>query len=97
MNVTFSMGTPADRQDILDFGDLVFSKSDRPHDFQTLLPRLYGLQAAFEPLHYLVKEDGKIRAMVCVLPMEYQVGETVLKISGVGTVSVHPLPGAGAI
>ncbi len=90
MHVTFSMGTPADRQDILDFGDFVFSKSDRPHDFQTLLPRLYGPQASFEPLHYLVKEDGKIRAMVCVLPMEYQVGETVLKISGVGTVSVHP-------
>ena len=91
MKIEFCMGTPEDRQDILDFGDLVFSKNGRPHDFQTLLPKLYGPKAAFEPLHYLVKENGKIRAMICVLPMEYRVGNRTLKCSGVGTVSVHPM------
>ncbi len=91
MKVEFCKGAPEDRQDILDFGDLVFSKNSCPHDFQTLLPKLYGPQAQFEPLHYMVKEDGKIRAMICVLPMEYQVGDDILKINGVGTVSVHPV------
>ena len=91
MKVEFCKGAPEDRQDILDFGDLVFSKNSCPHDFQALLPKLYGPQAQFEPLHYMVKEDGKIRAMICVLPMEYQVGDDILKINGVGTVSVHPV------
>lgn len=90
MKVEFCKGTLEDRQDIVDFGDLVFSKNSRPHDFQTLLPKLYGPASQFEPLHYLVKEDGKIRAMICVLPMEYRVGNKILKINGVGTVSVHP-------
>ncbi len=90
MNVEFCRGKKADRQDILDFADLVFSKSHCPHDFKTLLPKLYGEQAEFEPLHYLVKEDGKIRAMICVLPMEYQVEGQILKGTGIGTVSVHP-------
>lgn len=90
MKVEFCKGTEKDRQDIIDFGDLVFSKSSRPHDFQSLLPKLYGPLSQFEPLHYLVKEDGKIRAMICILPMEYQVESKLLKINGVGTVSVHP-------
>ena len=42
MNIEYCKGTPADRQEILDFADLVFSKNSRPHDFATLLPKLYG-------------------------------------------------------
>ena len=75
MNIEYCKGTPADRQEILDFADLVFSKNSRPHDFATLLPKLYGPDQNFEPLHYRVKEDGKIRAMICVLPMEFRSGE----------------------
>ena len=30
--------TPADKNDIIDFIDYVFSKAHRPHDFATLLP-----------------------------------------------------------
>ena len=90
MNIEYCKGTPADRQEILDFADLVFSKNSRPHDFATLLPKLYGPDRNFEPLHYMVKEDGKIRAMICVLPMEFRSGEETLRFNGVGTVSVHP-------
>ena len=32
----------AEKQEIIEFIDYVFSKVHRPHDFATLLPKLYG-------------------------------------------------------
>ena len=91
MNVTYCKGTPEDEQAIVDFADFIFSKSYCPHDFRSQLPNLYGKGKPTQKYHYLVKEDGVIRGEVCVLPMEYRVGDEILKINGVGTVSVHPI------
>ncbi|MFR5072051.1 MAG: GNAT family N-acetyltransferase [Bianqueaceae bacterium] len=42
------------------------------------------------PVPYLAKDNGKIKAMVCVLPTEFKSGTQVLKAGLLGTVSVHP-------
>ena len=89
MNVTYCKGIPEDEQAIVDFADLVFSKSHGPHDFRRQLPNLYGEGKKTQQYHYRVKEDGVIRGMVCVVPMEYRVGSELLKVNGVGSVSVH--------
>ena len=33
---------PGEKEEIVEFIDYVFSKAHRPHDFATLLPKLYG-------------------------------------------------------
>lgn len=86
----YCKGTIEDTQDIIDFADLVFSKQAVPHDFKSLVPKLYGDGAQTQQYHYLIKEYGKIRAMVCVLPVVLQVGEQQLKVACLGTVGVHP-------
>jgi Predicted acetyltransferase involved in intracellular survival and related acetyltransferases len=83
-------GTPQDREDIIDFANYVFSHSYRPHDFIRFVPRLYGEGQHTEGYHYLVKENGKIKAMLCAEPRVLQVGEYSLKMNYIGTVSVHP-------
>ncbi|WMT41817.1 GNAT family N-acetyltransferase [Paenibacillus sp. D2_2] len=83
-------GTAEDAQDIIDFADMVFSKNFGPHDFAGLIPKLYGDGAETQQYHYMVKEDGKIKAMVCVLPVTCNVAGVELKVGCVGTVSVHP-------
>jgi len=86
----FCKGTLEDRADIIDFGNYVFGHDHEPHDYPTLVPRLYAEGQHTEPYHYLIKEDGRIKAMVCAFPMRWKAGETELKISYIGTVSVHP-------
>lgn len=86
----YRRGTAADAEAILDFANYVFSQSDRPHDFKTLLPKLYGEGSDTARYHHLILEDGKIRAMVCVCPAELRVAGKALKAGCVGTVSVHP-------
>lgn len=82
--------TPADKNDIIDFIDYVFSKAHEPHDFATLLPKLYGEDADTTAHHFLIKEDGKLLAAILAYPVEMMIaGERTMTI-GVGSVSVHP-------
>jgi len=87
---TYVKGTAEDAQDIIDFADMVFSKNFGPHDFAGLIPKLYSVGADTQKYHYLVKENGKIKAMICVLPVTCNVAGIELKVGCVGTVSVHP-------
>lgn len=88
--VEYRRGTAEDAADILDFANYVFSQAHEPHDFKTILPKLYGEEADTARYHHLILEDGRIKAMVCVYPAQFRVAGKVLKAGCVGTVSVHP-------
>lgn len=83
-------GVSADKADIVDFGNYVFSQAHRPHDFKTLLPKGYADDRDTTACHYLAKVDGRIRAMVAALPMRQTIAGQELTFGLVGTVSVHP-------
>ena len=81
---------PHEEADILDFINYVFSQAHRPHNFKTLLPKVYA-HDGFHRYHYVAVQDGKIRATVAVMPAFMPVGNNdMLKIGYVGSVSVHP-------
>lgn len=67
--IRIEKGCAGELPDILDFANYVFSQSSQPHDFRRLLPKLYGENSGSEGYHYLVREDGRIRAMVCAMPL----------------------------
>lgn len=88
--IRIEKGCAGELPDILDFANYVFSQSSQPHDFRRLLPKLYGENSGSEGYHYLVREDGRIRAMVCAMPLSLLVAGKPLRAAGIGTVSVHP-------
>ena len=90
MRVTIARAEPADRWDILDFANFVFSQAHVPHDFRRLLPKMYADDVDFTPCHYLAKEDGRIVGLVSALVYDMVYGEHRLKTGFVGTVSTHP-------
>lgn len=90
MNTEYVRGTSADRAEIVDFANYVFSQAHRPHDFKTLLPKAYADDRDTAACHYLARQDGRIRAMVAALPMKQTVAGHELSYGLVGTVSVHP-------
>lgn len=87
---TYLKGQPGELPEILDFINMVFSMHRAPHNFCTLLPKLYGDGRQTEPFHYLAKEDGKICAVVCVLPIMLEHDGRTITCATVGSVSVHP-------
>lgn len=83
--------TPADRAEIVDFANYVFSQAHEPHDFKTLLPKAYADHLPeLGAKHFLAKQEGHIRALVADRPLTLRVGDETLRVGCVGTVSVHP-------
>lgn len=87
--VEFVKGTPADYEEIVDFASFIFSQSSAPHDFEALLPKLYKKGTDNEKYHYLVKDNGRIRAVVCSSPVTFHVAGHALHGAGIGSVCVH--------
>ena len=85
-----SWARPEERNEIVDFCDLVFSKAHCPHDFTTLLPKLYGEGGDGAAHHFVVREEGKLAATVLVYPVPMRIGNRELLTLGVGSVSTRP-------
>lgn len=81
---------PGEKEEIVEFIDYVFSKAHRPHDFATLLPKLYGEHGDGAAHHFVVREEGRLAATVLVYPVTMHIGERTLTTLGVGSVSTHP-------
>ena len=87
----YVVAAPGDREEIVDFANYVFSQAHEPHDFKTLLPKAYGDQLAdLGAKHFLARQDGRIRALVALRPLDLHTPGGTLKVGCVGTVSVHP-------
>lgn len=82
--------TAADFADAMDFCNMVFSMSSRPHHFQSLLSKLYQPDDDKMRAHFAIRRDGRIRALVGMYPMTLRVGMQVLKVAGIGAVATHP-------
>lgn len=89
--VEYVIGTQKDKDEIVDFINYVFSQAHRPHDFKTLVPKSYADDAIdLGAVHYVAKEDGKIKALVAMRIIDVNVCGKILKYGLIGNVSVHP-------
>ncbi|MBQ7887048.1 MAG: GNAT family N-acetyltransferase [Clostridia bacterium] len=87
---TINWASPEEKHEIIDFIDYVFSKAHRPHDFSTLLPKLYGEQGDAAGHHIVVREEGKIAATLLCYPVTLYAGGREYLTLGIGSVSTHP-------
>ena len=83
-------GTVADKADIIDFINCVFSQDKFPHDFKKMVPKCYadsveGLGAE----HYMVVDEGKIKALVAMRLVEMNTCGKRIKAGLIGNVAVH--------
>ena len=76
----------ADFDEAISFLDGVFGEH-RPHDFATLLPSIYQPCDELMSCNHALREDGRIRAIVGLFPIDWQVGDRLLKVGGIGGVS----------
>lgn len=86
---------PEEMQELLDFANMVFSMSYGGTDFASLLPKAYARSRWHVPTHHMIRENGRIRALIDTYPLVMKLGgETPaarkIKAAYVGTVCVHP-------
>ncbi len=91
----FRKALSGERDQLIDFGNYVFSHDHRPHDFKAILPKVYGDGHEIESFHFVAEEEGRIRGMIAAYPHTYNVAGNTLKTRFIGTVSVHPYTRGG--
>ncbi|MDR2102064.1 MAG: GNAT family N-acetyltransferase, partial [Treponema sp.] len=90
MAVQYTKAKGEDYDEVIDLANYVFSAARVPHDFPALLPKLYKKEYFMEGIHYLAREDGKIKAIIGAYPLAMNILGDVLPGRGIGMVSVHP-------
>ena len=89
--VEYIKASKNDKEEIIDFINYVFSYDHRPHDFKVLLPKAYSDEVdGMGAEHYIVREDGKIKAVVANRIIDACYSGNMLRIGAIGSVSVHP-------
>ncbi len=71
------------------FLNMVFGEHS-PHDFAAMLPSIYRATDQHMAANNAVCVDGEIRGIVGLFPMVWKVGDTALRVGGIGGVSTHP-------
>ena len=90
MEYYLEIARPQDYDDVIDFANYVFSHDQKPHDFPAMLPKLYKREYFMDGIHYLIREDTKIKAAVGAYPIEWEFPGMSIHGRGIGMVSVHP-------
>ena len=85
-----------ERAEVLDFLNMVFSMKAVPHDFRTLIPKVYGDDPCMRAEHFIARTNGRLEGVVARLDREWNVLGERLPVGMVGSVSTHPYArGAG--
>jgi predicted N-acetyltransferase YhbS len=90
MNIQYTKASIDDYDEVIDLANYVFSGAHSPIDFPSLLPKLYSREYFMDGIHYIARENGRIKAVVGAYPLEMKVMAESLPGRGIGMVSVHP-------
>ena len=80
----------ADFEEAMDLLNYAFGYSHGPHDFPSLLPKVYRPTDELMRCNYAIRRDGRLVAAVGIFPLTWHVGGAALRVAGIGGVSTHP-------
>ena len=90
MDIQYNKAAPEDYEEVIDTANYTFSFSHEPHDFPAMLPKLYRREYFMDGVHYLARENSRIKAIVGAYPLAFEFPGLTLPGRGIGMVSVHP-------
>lgn len=88
--IEYRFAAEQDREELLDLINMVFSMDSRPHNFEMLLPKVYGKGRQMTHIHAVAVDNGRLCGCVGVYGFPMCVGRETLQVGFVGSVAVHP-------
>ena len=87
----YRIARPEDREAYIELANYVFSHAYNPHDFEAIVPKVYGEGIASSSMQRIaIDERGSVRALIACMPNTAHVAGYALRMGFIGTVSVHP-------
>ena len=89
--IEYRKARPDEREACLDLANYVFNYTYGNHDFETQTPKVYKDTVDSSSIHRVaVDEQGRVRALIALMPNEAFVCGHKLRTGYIGTVCVHP-------
>lgn len=88
--ITYTFANDEHRADIIDFINYVFSQTAEPHNFKTLVAKVYADGRGYADIHAVALDDGRVRGVVGQYPLTLTYGGALLKAGYIGSVSTYP-------
>lgn len=87
--MNYRMAELRDMDGIIDHINMVFSMTHRPHNFEQMLPKVYGPQRRLPEIHLLAEEQGRLCGCLAMLEYPLRVADTTLQLGYMGSMAVH--------
>lgn len=87
--IEYRFADASHRADVIDFINYVFSQAAVPHDFKTLIPKVYADGRGYDEIHAIVLEDQRVRGVVGQYPVHVTYAGEKLNIGYIGSVSTY--------
>ena len=89
--VNYRMARPEDMDGVIDFINMIFSMLRVPHNFETMLPKVYGRDFRLADIHVIAEdEEGRLSGCLGMYEFPLRVGDTTLRVGYLGSMAVHP-------
>ena len=89
--IHYRLANDSDMDALIDFIDMVFSMVRVPHDFEAILPKVYGPGRRKPELHVIAEDDaGRICGCLGMLTYPLRVAGRTLRVGYFGSMAVHP-------
>ncbi|MBR3794463.1 MAG: GNAT family N-acetyltransferase [Clostridia bacterium] len=89
--IQYRLANDKDMDRIIDFINMVFSMLRVPHNFETMLPKVYGKDARLADIHVIAEEeDGRLCGCLGMYEFPLRIGDATLRVGYLGSMAVHP-------
>ena len=87
----YRLANERDMDALIDFVDMIFSMVRAPHDFEAILPKVYGPGRRRPEIHVLAEDDtGRLCGCLGMLTYPMRVAGRTLRVGYLGSMAVHP-------
>ena len=87
----YRLANGRDMDALIDFIDMVFSMVRVPHDFEAILPKVYGPGRRRPEIHVIAEDDeGRLCGCLGMMTYPLRVAGRTLRVGYLGSMAVHP-------
>ncbi|MBR5287651.1 MAG: GNAT family N-acetyltransferase [Clostridia bacterium] len=89
--IRYRLSQSSDMEGLIDHINMIFSMLRTPHNFEEMLPKVYGKEHRIDDMHVIAEEeDGRIGGCLGMYVFPLRVCDTVLRVGYLGSMAVHP-------
>lgn len=89
--IHYRLSESRDMEGLIDHINMIFSMLRVPHNFEEMLPKVYGRELRIDDMHVIAEdEEGRLCGCLGMLVFPLRVCDTVLRVGYLGSMAVHP-------